>query len=242
MGRAGAYTNVWSHREEGGRTTCRWLLFSKQSPQPSLSREENLRSAESKLTRCGWWHKFDVSLSTAQRRKAGLLQHLALSEVLFALRHYPGQIDTLRQAKGFAYDHRQVSHEWLRPNEDSIVCVSSCPKLAQHHLTVFVPAEESEIPVSVPWRRGMGSSPGLQPALCSGRVASLVLAPFYLPFIFMRDLTSNLLTPQAFTQPWLNLELLFMEMKASRVSPLPLEIRGPLRTSEVTASTGAVCS
>jgi len=73
-------------------------------------------------------------------------------------------------------------------------------------------------------------------------MASLLLAPFYRPFLFTRDLTSNLLPPQVFTQSRLNLELLFMEMKANRMSPLPLGIRGSLRTSEVTASTGAIYS
>lgn len=70
---------------------------------------------------------------------------------------------------------------------------------------------------------------------------STVLTPFYLPFIFTRDLTSNLLTPQASIQSRLNLELLFMEMKANRMSPLPLEIRGLLRTREETASVDAAC-
>lgn len=65
-------TNAWSHREGGGRTSCRWFLFSEQSLQPSPSREENLHSVGSKLSWCGWWHKLGVSLSTVPRRAAGL--------------------------------------------------------------------------------------------------------------------------------------------------------------------------
>ena len=74
-------TNARSQREGEGRTTCRWLLFSKQSLQPSLCREENFCSVGSKLTWCGWWHKLDIPLGTPQRRKAGLLQYLAFREV-----------------------------------------------------------------------------------------------------------------------------------------------------------------
>lgn len=56
------------------------------------------------------------------------------------------------------------------------------------------------------------------------------------PFILSWGLTSNLLTPWACTQPGLNLEILFTEVKANRLSPLLLEIRVPLKTSEVTIS------
>lgn len=78
------------------------------------------------------------------------MQHLAFREVLSALWQYAGWIDTLRQAKGFAHDHRQVSHEWLGRKEDCIVCIPSHPELAQRHLIVFVPVQESETHVYVP--------------------------------------------------------------------------------------------
>lgn len=155
----------------------------------------------------------------------------AFGEGLSASWHYPGGIDTLRQAKGFVCDHRQVSHGWLKPNEDNISGVFFWPELAQQHLFVGVPAQKMSPRFQCP------DMEVTDPSGPSTAIPSLVLAPSYLPPILTGDLTGNLLTPQAFTQSRLNLELLFMEMKANIVSPLPLEIRGPLRTSEVTAST-----
>lgn len=168
-----------------------------------------------------------IKHSSEEKDRAGT----TFGEAFSASCHYPGWMDALRQAKGFAYDHREVSHEWLEPNKDDIRGVIFCPELAQQHLFVSVPAQKV--------------SPGFQcpdteawaPSGPSTAIPGLVLSPSYLPSILTRDLTGNLLTPQAFTQSRLNLELLFMEMKANIVSPLPLEIRGPLRTSEVTAST-----
>lgn len=123
------------------------------------------------------------------------------------------------------------SHEQLEANKDNIQGVFFCPQLLQQHLFVSVPAGKVSPRFQCPDMEAWA------PSGPSKAIPSLALAPSSLPPVLTGGLTGNLLTPQAFTQSRLNLELLFMEMKANIVSPLPLEIRGPLRTSEVTAST-----